>query len=185
VRWLANPGRERSRLTSLWLNHVLGAADARPVFIDAITESDATAAAIVVPAAPRRLSLFERILAGPESWHESRLSYPRRAGAPKAAAVGDIDLDGQLDVVLTCTNLHAGQEGVLWLSGATVPDGDTAEPNGISGREGRKFDRVELVDLDGDGDLDVLTTEEVAHLGVIWYENPFFSPASDATSARR
>jgi hypothetical protein len=31
---------------------------------------------------------------------------------------------------------------------------------------------MELVDLDGDGDLDVLTCEERAGLGVIWYENP-------------
>ena len=29
-----------------------------------------------------------------------------------------------------------------------------------------------LADLDGDGDLDVLTCEEVGNLGVIWYENP-------------
>lgn len=35
-----------------------------------------------------------------------------------------------------------------------------------------KFDRMELVDLDGDGDLDVMTCEERQNLGVIWYENP-------------
>jgi hypothetical protein len=35
-----------------------------------------------------------------------------------------------------------------------------------------KFDRMELVDLDGDGDLDVMTCEERRNLGVIWYENP-------------
>ena len=28
------------------------------------------------------------------------------------------------------------------------------------------------VDMDGDGDLDVLTCEERDNLGVIWYENP-------------
>ena len=36
-------------------------------------------------------------------------------------------------------------------------------------------DRIELLDLDGDGDLDVLTCEERQNkngLGVIWYENP-------------
>ena len=42
----------------------------------------------------------------------------------------------------------------------------------ISGGAGIKFDLVELVDLDGDEDLDVLTCEESANLGVIWYENP-------------
>ncbi|CAN5363685.1 hypothetical protein BH23VER1_BH23VER1_20710 [soil metagenome] len=29
-----------------------------------------------------------------------------------------------------------------------------------------------MVDLDEDGDLDLMTCEEVHHLGVIWYENP-------------
>ena len=48
----------------------------------------------------------------------------------------------------------------------------------LSGTEGYKFDRIELVDLDGDGDLDVLTCEEnygpnSEGLGVIWFENPF------------
>ena len=42
----------------------------------------------------------------------------------------------------------------------------------ISGVDGVKHDLVVPVDLDGDGDLDILTCEEVKNLGVIWYENP-------------
>jgi len=47
----------------------------------------------------------------------------------------------------------------------------------ISGPIGFKFDRIELLDLDGDSDLDVLTCEESygddsKGLGVIWYEYP-------------
>jgi len=40
---------------------------------------------------------------------------------------------------------------------------------------GIKFDLIQLVHLDGDGDLDVINTEERAKgggLGVVWYENP-------------
>ena len=45
--------------------------------------------------------------------------------------------------------------------------------NDISGRTtGIKFDRIELLDLDQDGDLDLLTCEERDNLGLIWYENP-------------
>ena len=35
-----------------------------------------------------------------------------------------------------------------------------------------RLDLAELVDLDADGDLDVITCEEKENLGVIWYENP-------------
>ena len=36
----------------------------------------------------------------------------------------------------------------------------------------KKMDNAFLVDLDGDGDLDVATTEENGGWGVIWFENP-------------
>jgi len=48
-------------------------------------------------------------------------------------------------------------------------------PHEISGPRGIKFDRIELQDLDADGDLDVLSCEERDQkkgLGVFWYENP-------------
>ena len=68
-------------------------------------------------------------------------------------------------LIVTCENAHGekagvfiGGRGVFWQS--------------ISGPEGIKFDRIELLDLDGDGDLDVITCEETAGLGVVWYENP-------------
>ena len=36
----------------------------------------------------------------------------------------------------------------------------------------RGADGVKLADVEGDGDLDVLTCEERDQLGIIWYENP-------------
>ncbi len=39
----------------------------------------------------------------------------------------------------------------------------------------KKMDNAFLVDLDGDGDLDVATTEENGGWGVIWFENPALS----------
>lgn len=33
-------------------------------------------------------------------------------------------------------------------------------------------DGVRLANINGDGDLDVITCEEAHNLGVIWYENP-------------
>ena len=46
------------------------------------------------------------------------------------------------------------------------------EAHEISGPRGVKFDLLQLLDVDGDGDLDVLTCEERHNLGVVWYENP-------------
>jgi len=52
----------------------------------------------------------------------------------------------------------------------------------ISGPTGIKFDRIELLDLDGDGDLDMMTCEERELNAVIWYENPTKSPPSPTPS---
>jgi hypothetical protein len=49
----------------------------------------------------------------------------------------------------------------------------------VSGPEGVKFDLNLLLDVDADGDLDVINTEEANNsaggrpgLGLVWYENP-------------
>ena len=64
------------------------------------------------------------------------------------------------------------RSGVVWLSHGGDPRRGTWTRHEISGLEGVKFDLVPLLDLDGDGDLDVITTEEITNLGIIWYENP-------------
>jgi hypothetical protein len=95
--------------------------------------------------------------------------YPPNAGTAKAVAIGDLNGDGRADLAFTCENAKEGKHGVWWLE--QTADGGW-RPHSISGAEGIKFDRIELFDIDGDGDLDLLTTEEAAGLGVVWYENP-------------
>lgn len=97
---------------------------------------------------------------------------PESFGTAKAVAVGDIDLDGKLDVVFSCEEAKGPKLGVVWFAAADLDSGTAPELRDISGSDGTKFDRLELIDLDDDGDLDVLTTEEAENLGVIWYENP-------------
>jgi hypothetical protein len=87
-------------------------------------------------------------------------------------AVGDIDLDGRLDLVFSCEGANGEQSGVMWLSYRKAVTDREWMAHEISGAPGTKYDLVQLIDLDGDGDLDVLTCEEVENLGVIWYENP-------------
>jgi len=115
---------------------------------------------------------WERLDGSGDRWKEHALQYPAGAGTAKAVAIGDMDGDGRSDLVLTCER-SAGKEGVWWLQ--QLPGGEW-RPHRLSGPEGIKFDRIELLDLDGDGDLDVLTTEEQTPLGLIWYENPAKDP---------
>lgn len=96
------------------------------------------------------------------------IPMPPGTGTGKAIALGDLKGDGQPDIVISCENA-AGKLGVFVLM--IGDDGTTLEA--IGGTTGTKFDRMELIDLDGDGDLDILTCEERENLGVIWYENPY------------
>ena len=46
-----------------------------------------------------------------ETWNEYPIAYPVIAGLPKAAAVGDIDLDGRPDIVLSAPSRRAARGG--------------------------------------------------------------------------
>jgi len=91
----------------------------------------------------------------------------------KAVAIGRVDDDRTHDLVVTFnTQRQPDLPGVAWIHVDHDLPPDQWPAYDISGPEGAKFDRIELIDMDGDGDLDVLTCEEVDQLGVIWYENP-------------
>jgi len=89
--------------------------------------------------------------------------------------VGDIDVDGKPDIVLTMGEGQPNRGGVVWLrcrGKPASPEWDILDISGPIGPRGYKPDLIQLIDLDGDGDLDVITSEERNLLGVIWYENP-------------
>ena len=45
----------------------------------------------------------------------------------------------------------------------------------VSGPNGIKFDQIQLLDIDSDGDMEILTTEEWDNLGLIYYDNPYIN----------
>ena len=69
--------------------------------------------------------------------------------------------------------------GIVWLRFRDSPFQPDWEVFDVSGPEGVQFDLNLLLDVDSDGDLDVVNSEEVdsagdgrAGLGIVWYENP-------------
>lgn len=160
-----------------WKDHLIGGEGMEVMFLDV-----ATIGGQLTVACNTRNGQILLLTPGAkikEPWNVRRIAHPAGSGAGKAVAVGDLDGDGQVDLACTC-GLAAKKHGVYWLKQPanleSHPDGGALEQwsfRAISGMDvGVKFDRIELLDLDQDGDLDLLTCEERDNLGVVWYENP-------------
>jgi len=168
--WLENPGPGPAQAQP-WKQHRIGKGGREVMFI---THADLDADGLLdVLAAVRGGDLVwhRRKTKSPDAWESFPIAMPANTGSGKGVAVGDVDLDGKPDIVFTCEHAR-GKSGAVWLSYRQAPTDRVWDAHEISGPKGTKYDRIELLDLDGDGDLDLLTCEEAENLGVIWYENP-------------
>ncbi len=170
--WFENPGG-----SGPWKSRRIGPVDKHEIMFLDIADLDGDGLEDAVAAVREGPFLFfRRLPGGGVRWATHEIDMPAGYGTGKAVAAGDIDLDGRLDLVFTCENAHGELSGVGLLRHWGDPAAGKWRADDIGGPEGVKFDRVELLDLDGDGDLDVLTCEEVDLLGVVWYENPTRQP---------
>jgi len=191
VFWLENPGAGAPDLTDHWELHEIGSVGGEVGYLDLVTTAPDDLAMIAVPVRPRKTDIHTALDTTGLLWDSVRLPWPDDMGTTKAARFADIDLDGHLDLVLTAVEAREdeGLVGVAWLRNPGTPDGDWNAYD-IAGLEGEKFDIVAIEDIDGDGDLDVLTSEEPDNdplefgLGFVWYENPAFQPTGDANRDR-
>jgi hypothetical protein len=168
--WLHNPGP--SLLQTLpWPIRQISAGDDEVMFLDVADFDDDTRLDVVVATNRRQVIWLRPAEFFGVAWAASRLDWPERFGTGKGVRVADINLDGQMDIVFTCENAD-GKSGVGWLSRQSFVVADSWLARPISGTAGAKFDLIQTLDLDDDGDLDVVTTEESGGLGVLWYENP-------------
>jgi len=170
TRWLENPGSPNAP----WSNHLIGGADLESLFGKIADLDQDGLDDIVLTAKDQQILWWRRLDASGLSWERHSLEYPENTGSAKAVAVGDLDHDGLPDIVVTCEHAEPPKQGAFWIKQTADLPFEQWQAYGISGPEGIKFDRIELLDLDRDGDLDVLTCEERHDgkgLGVFWYEN--------------
>jgi hypothetical protein len=171
VGWLRNPGESKQP----WTDHLIGGRNREVMFLDVMrtlakpgADDDAMHWTVACQTKDGGVLMLESPSDWMTPWKQSEIPQPAGTGSGKGVSLGDIDLDGKPDLVCSCE--QAGEKvGVYWLKQS--PTGWAFQD--ISGNQsGTKFDRIELMDLDRDGDLDVVTCEERNNLGVVWYENP-------------
>lgn len=186
LKWVENPAPNFDRTP--WNTHFIGLATRRARAVaaadmDGDGDIDFIAPYERVNNTPHGMIYLENTGAG---WTETPLPMPATIGVPKAIVIEDFNLDGRLDFALTCELAYDPLIGVcVYVAGE---DGWIIED--VSGPAGCKFDVLTAVDLDDDGDLDLVTTEEgdngaLPALGVIWYENPVRRPGPIGEWLRR
>ncbi len=168
--WLENPGPEAA--SERWVEHAIGGQGEQAMFLTLADLDGDGLQDVLLAVQPKDILWLRRTSATGRDWQPIRIPLPEPTGIAKAVAVGDMDLDGRPDLIFSCEQARSPAEGLMWMSctGPWTAGQWTAQR--LSGVDGVKHDLIELIDLDGDGDLDVMTTEEVHNLGVIWYENP-------------
>ena len=180
IFWLENPGKTSEVLTSPWKTHTIADHMKEPMLIDTFDMDDDGIEEIVVPYYVDDvgfMSIFHT--KDRKTWSEKPVTYPENMGRAKSLQVGDINLDGNPDLILSTEHADDGKSGIVWLEYQDSWDKPDWIAHDVSGPEGIKFDLNLLLDVDGDGDMDIVNTEENnnarggnAGLGLIWYENP-------------
>jgi hypothetical protein len=172
VLWLENPGPGAAADGMPWNEHRIGTGDREVMFLTLCDLDNDRRRDVVCAVRGRGITLYRSTSDANDPWQIHEIQMPQNCGTGKGVAVCDVDDDGRKDVIFSCENASGGKSGVRWLSYDQSPFESVWQDHEISGPEGVKFDRIELQDLDADGDMDVITCEERDNLGVIWYENP-------------
>ncbi|MDB4474719.1 VCBS repeat-containing protein [Opitutaceae bacterium] len=178
VFWLRNPGRDSRDLHQAWSKMWIADDLIGATLIDFADVDGDGAAEVLVPhigkSGQRKITQLDRTHNG--VWQRTAVALPGTANTPKAVKVADINLDGRADLVVSFEKKKDPDlNGIIWLEQTN----EGWVTHNLSGRDGIKFDLNLVIDIDGDGDLDVVNTEEndnarngEAGLGLVWYENP-------------
>ncbi|HEU0036701.1 MAG TPA: VCBS repeat-containing protein [Kofleriaceae bacterium] len=172
ARWLENPG---PGAVGDWPAHVIYEAGGDLGYMRFIDVSDR---GVIVGAASETTNRTESLATTDWlTWTPTEIPQPGNVGEYQDVERGDLDGDGLEDLAFSYSHAFGERSGVVWLRRDPVGGWTRGE---ISGPDGTKYDNLLLRDVDGDGDLDVVTSEQLSNtsdaadqLGLIWYENPF------------
>lgn len=168
VFWLENPGSEANRNHAAWQEHAIGALGKQVMFADIGDVNGDGRPDVIAAAKPVEIVMCLREAGG--GWMEQTVVLDgSNLGDAKAVKIADVNGDSLPDLFFTCENASKEREGIVWLE---QQRGGPWQQHNLGGPEGVKYDLMQTLDLDGDGDLDVITCEERDQLGVVWYENP-------------
>jgi hypothetical protein len=119
---------------------------------------------------PNRIAI--RTNNGDGTWSQELVPAFAGTGHYQGVDVGDIDGDGRKDLVVSTWEVNALPAspliGVYVL--LNLGPGQWAFED-VSGPEGSKWDNPLLWDVDDNGYLDIVNSEQVENLGVLWWSN--------------
>jgi len=172
LRWLENPGDD---FLTLWTSHFIADIRGREGMFADVADIDGDGLLdIAVPVNfddGYEIQVAGLFTAGVSSTLSTTFIIPDTK--LKSVGIADLDGDGVLEIVVAS---EAGDFGIGYFKSNTGSLQDKWEWIPIFVSVGHpKYDRIEFLDVDDDGDLDIVTTEERQGLGVIWLENPFVS----------
>ena len=181
VRWYENPGPESPTLLFPWPRRTVYDGGFQTMFIATADLNGNGLRDIIVPRRNGTISWYERLDTSGQKWEQWQLALPSGVGLPKSVTIADVNNDGKKDIVASFVDAFVPLLGVVWFENTGNPYTPHWPTHNVSGPAGDKFDMVHLVDLDGDGDLDMITTEEntdnaLYGLGLVWYRNPHITP---------
>lgn len=170
--WLENPGEQKA-----WKSHLIGGGDLEVMFMSmADVDGDGEEEAVVAERSQQTIRIYKKEDKKGLKWSEQIIELPSFTGNAKSVEVGDLNGDGTNDLIISTNTDKYKKEGLIWLDGNRIEGVKESDFQTISGVHKAKYDKVELLDIDEDGDLDILICEEnygekSEGLGVVWYEN--------------
>ncbi|MEM7476780.1 MAG: VCBS repeat-containing protein [Planctomycetota bacterium] len=172
---IGGTGRSSGQSGQLWEKHLITGSGREVMFMNLreLTDGELEITLAVKPNEINVIKTQERKKDGGPTWQVETISAEpiTRIGNSKGTCSADLDGDGKPELVLSCESATPPKNGVVYLK----ENAGTWLMRDIAGPEGIKFDLLEAVDLDLDGDLDILTCEERHErrgLGIIFYVNP-------------